>query len=489
MLLAGLVPLAAPPIAVAQDAQYWSIQYGPVGQLVGGQLIGGVSDLSATFYNPGALALRNESSYLLSTESVQWEKLSTEPQPGIAVFDTSSSTFGAAPSLLAGVLPRWFGDKNRLAWSFLTRQKLDVRVGQRFTDPLAGASASASESYLDQRAHEEWAGLTLSRALSDSVGIGITWYGVYRGQRTRKELSFLAVAANGQDGLSVSGVSDFEFSHYRMLAKLGAAWRTKTGTPGSPSPRPASEPSAAARPPIRSRSRASTRTATAVPIRPCSQSATEEDLDSEYRSSWALGGGVSRRAGGTRLYASAEWYAPVERFTVLEAPEGAPGASRLTQALRSVLNAGVGFEHVLSEEVSVYGAFHTDFSASEGSARSNVAVSDWDLYHFSGGLSFRFRDNRFTLGASWARGSTDRPLDTPIPPEQLPEAGLDRGGDDPLLEGDLPARLPVRELTWRRARREERAGCERRPCSSPCRAPPRPPRRRSTSWCCATAAA
>ena len=72
-----------------------------------------------------------------------------------------------------------------------------------------------------------------------------------------------------------------------------------------------------------------------------------------------------------------------------------------------MLNAGVGFEHVLNDDVSVYGAFHTDFSASEGSARSNVAVSDWDLYHFSGGLSFRFRDNRFTLGASWARGSTD----------------------------------------------------------------------------------
>jgi hypothetical protein len=426
VLLAGLAALAAAPPGLAQDTQYWSIQYGPVGQLVGGQLIGGVSDLSATFYNPGALALRNESSYLLSTESVQWEKVSAEPQPGIAVFDTSSSTFGAAPSLLAGVLPRWFGDKNHLAWSFLTRQKLDVRVGQRVTDPLAGASASASESYLDQRAHEEWAGLTLSRALSESVGIGITWYGVYRGQRTRKELSLDAVAANGQDGLAVSGVSDFQFSHYRTLAKLGAAWRTKNWHSGMS----VTTPSLGA---FGSGKAGYTISITGVdangdgrPDPPVLQTATEEDLDSEYRSSWALGAGVSRRAGGTRLYASAEWYAPVGRFTVLEVPADAPGASRLTQALRSVLNAGVGFEHVLSEEVSVYGAFHTDFSASEGSARTNVAVSDWDLYHFSGGLSFRFRDNRFTLGASWARGSKARPLDTPIPPEQLPEAGLDR---------------------------------------------------------------
>ena len=53
-------------------------------------MIGGVSDLSATFYNPGALALRNETSYLLSTESVQWERVFTMAQSGLEIFDTSS---------------------------------------------------------------------------------------------------------------------------------------------------------------------------------------------------------------------------------------------------------------------------------------------------------------------------------------------------------------------------------------------------------------
>ena len=129
---------AAAP-SLAQDTHYWSIQYGPVGQLIGGQLIGGVSDLSATFYNPGALALRNESSYLLSTESFQRETVSTETSPGLAVLDASSSLFGAAPSLLAGVLPDWLGRDTHLAWSFLTRQQLDARLGQRVSNPLPGA--------------------------------------------------------------------------------------------------------------------------------------------------------------------------------------------------------------------------------------------------------------------------------------------------------------------------------------------------------------
>src|SRR5262245_56607530 len=220
-LLAGASP------ALAQDTHYWSIQYGPVAQLVGGQVIGGVDDLSATFYNPGALALRNECSYLLSTESFQWETLSTNGPPGLRVLDASTSTFGVAPSLLAGAMPDWLGADTHLAWSVLTRQKLDVRLGERVTNPLPGPDVqSASESYFDQEESETWAGLTVSHSVSDSVGIGLTWYGVYRGQRLRNELTAQAVGPGGRSR-TASGVTDFQYSHYRTLAKLGLAWKNR----------------------------------------------------------------------------------------------------------------------------------------------------------------------------------------------------------------------------------------------------------------------
>jgi len=69
---------------------------------------------------------------------------------------------------------------------------------------------------------------------------------------------------------------------------------------------------------------------------------------------------------------------------------------------------------------------HTDYSASVGDSDANVAVSDWDLYHLSGGLSFRIRDNRFTLGVLWATGGKTRPLDQPLPPEDVSGIRLDR---------------------------------------------------------------
>ncbi len=286
--LSSAMLLLPVPAAMAQDTHYWSIQYGPTGQLLGGQVIGGTPDLSATFYNPGSLALRNESSYLLSTESVQWEQVSMTPPGGQRLFDTSGSSFGTAPSLLAGALPEWLGRDTVLAWSFPTRQKLDLRLGQRLTDPLpAPYLKSAAESYQDQEVSESWAGLTASHRLSDSLGLGVTLYGVYRGQRTRGEVSVQGVAATASP-IALSTVADFQYSHYRALAKLGLAWEGRDWKAGLS----VTTPSLAAFGSGKSAytiSRAGTdRDGDGRPDSPELLTSTEEDLDAEYHSPWGV---------------------------------------------------------------------------------------------------------------------------------------------------------------------------------------------------------
>ena len=52
---------------VAQDANYWSLQYGTRAELLTGVTTGALLGLSNTYYNPGALSLIKDPTLVLST--------------------------------------------------------------------------------------------------------------------------------------------------------------------------------------------------------------------------------------------------------------------------------------------------------------------------------------------------------------------------------------------------------------------------------------
>lgn len=428
-LAGGLVLALLATGAAAQDMNYWNIQYGPVGQLLGGQVIASIRDLTATFYNPGGLSLEEGSTFLLSTESFQLESVSTTPTSDIDLFDTSSARFGAAPTLVAGALPRrWLGDRTRMAWSFLTRQELKARLGQRLTDPFGlQGGGSAAELYLDNQVNESWGGLTVSRQLSETLGVGLTWYGAYRGQRSRSELNLQAVSSD-QAALSALGIQEFSYNHFRTLVKLGVAWQRGDLRMGVNVTTPSAALFGWGQAGYTLSLVGVDSDGSGVPNPPVLASITAEDLDAYYKSSWAIGGGLAWYRGATRWHASAEWFAPVDRFTVIDLPTQDPARPiEFSQQLKGLVNVGLGVEHDFQNELAVYGAAHTDFSASSGSPEVNVAVSNWNLYHLSSGVKFRFAGSRFTLGATYSFGQKERPLPSTIPPEGLPDADL--GGE------------------------------------------------------------
>ena len=164
-----------------------------------------------------------------------------------------------------------------------------------------------------------------------------------------------------------------------------------------------------------------------TPDPPLLVSDTAEDVDAYYRSSWAIGGGFAWKRGDTRWQASAEWFAPVDRFTVIDVPvEGGRFQGNLTQELRSVFNVGLGVEHDFGDELVLYGAALTDFSAAPGDPRANATATTWDLYHLTSGVKFAVAGSRFTLGATVTFGGDRRPPTSLIsPPVNLVGEGID----------------------------------------------------------------
>jgi hypothetical protein len=85
----------------AQITNYWTQQYGTRSNLLGGAVIGSVSDMSATYYNPGAIALFKDASLLLSAQVYEYGAIKLE---GGADAGRALKTSSIRPSadLLAG---------------------------------------------------------------------------------------------------------------------------------------------------------------------------------------------------------------------------------------------------------------------------------------------------------------------------------------------------------------------------------------------------
>jgi hypothetical protein len=224
LLFAGALVLGSGE-ARAQDTQYWTQQYGTRAELLGGAVVGSFLDLSATFYNPGALVMMERSAVLLSADA--FEYISTDVKTGVTDSENPSArSFGPAPTLFTGLLPKSWAP-GRLAYSALTRQRFNIRleskrVGEADVVGDPGIEQYSAEFLFDQRMSEVWYGLTWSNRIRDHIGAGVTMYAAYRGQRTRVE-SISAAASDAGDGASLTYVDEFDYSHYRLIWKFGLA--------------------------------------------------------------------------------------------------------------------------------------------------------------------------------------------------------------------------------------------------------------------------
>lgn len=439
VLALALLGLAAR--AFAQDAQYWDIQYGPVGQLLGGQVTGSTRDLSATYYNPGGLALGEDPDFLLSVQAFKRQTVSTKPVAGGEFLNASDTEWGTFPGFVAFALPEsWLGPKTRLAVSILTRQEANQRIDQRFTgiDPASGGRYGLETLY-DQRMSEQWGGLTLSRRLGERWGLGATLYGVYRGHRTRREQN-LQLAYPGGQGVSALVVDDFDYDHWRVLGKIGLAWEGDSFRLGGAVTTPAAGL-------FGSGSVGFTRSATGVDVTgdgvpdAVLANGLDEGVSSTYESSWAFAAGGAWRRGSVQVHVSAEYFAPVDRFTVLQGesltPLGQPVA--VTQQLAAVLDAGAGVEYWLNGETVdggarhgapvLYAAFATDQSASPDVTAGEAATSNQDHYHLTAGSAFSIGSSRFSLGITYTFGHKTRTLGLQGLPPQVPIIGEGREAD------------------------------------------------------------
>ncbi|HSD66416.1 MAG TPA: hypothetical protein VLF95_06935, partial [Vicinamibacteria bacterium] len=379
-------------------------------QLTEGTLVGGVEDLSATFYNPGALALIEEPRFVIGLTSVELAKIDVPGAAGDRL-DFDQTIFDIVPAVVAGQVGEGRGRVNHFAFAFLARHDFDWDIG--YADARVSASApegAAGFGRFRQRLVEYWVGGSWSRRLSDHLSIGVSPFFAYRAQRSRRTLTLEELA--GDTSREVFVGRENEYNHVRLLAKAGVAWRPGRWELGATLTAPGVK--------VWGNGKVVFNAGVAGEAQAPALSATiQKGLRSTYHAPWSVAGGASWRRPRGAIHTTVEWFSSVAAYDILQ-PDPAPVAGRsetvplvYTGEARSVVCYGLGLEQRVRSRVLVYGgAAHNESAYVAG----RDAFAAWDLTDLTTGFTFETGRAKLALGLGYAWGSKELPQAV-VPPD------------------------------------------------------------------------
>ena len=436
LALPAILALALAADAAAQDAQYWTYQYGTRANLLAGAVVGSVVDISAAYYNPGALSLIDEPDLISTSKVFELSDVAFRPSNGVDA-SLNNLRLDVAPSFFAGLLPFHFLGNDVLAYSLFTRYlfKADidaVRQGNldEIDEPVQGDFFSQARFRRDL--NETWVGLSYSTPLRQTVGVGLSMFVTYRSQKGFNLLSFQALSDSGETAITL-GEQGYSYWNAGVLLKGGVTFDWLGWSLGLTVTTPRLDVLGEGKVLV-NRTEFNPDTIFVADF--------QDGLPSAYRSPWsiALGGAYKRAA--TTINVTSEYFARVNQFVVLDPhafvaqSTGDTISVEITQQLRDVLNFGLGVQHQLKPHFTGYASFRTDFSAKVRGAASDISLSSWDIYFVTLGAAFRIGTADLTFGLAYGWGGVDG--------EQL---------DDPLDEiGSLVPGSPTADLEYRTLR-------------------------------------
>jgi hypothetical protein len=392
----------------AQDAHYWTLQFGPRSSLLGGAVIGSVSDISATYYNPGALGPAENLPFAVSTDVLELTTTTLEDGGGQGV-DLGTTTSGLRPSMVAGTIKRGLFGGGTLAYSVLTRvrgtQDLlgEIRISGSDIPPDVQLDDIAAQAKLTGEFSDMWAGLSYGHRLGAHFGLGVTWYGAYRNQWRRRENIRQAIEFDGTGSIDVNGAYG-KYSTIRTLAKVGGYVAAGPITGGVTLTTPSLH--------IGGSGQLSQNIGIFGTDTTALASNTQTGLDATYKSPLSIGAGLGVRIGGTQVHASAEWYDAIEPYLIMQGepfigqePE-VPSQQAPVHELSDVLNWGIAIEQTFSPKLSGYVSFYTDQSGfADEIEEAKLSINPIDISTITIGTDFTVKSARFTLGVGYGWGS------------------------------------------------------------------------------------
>ncbi|MDX1646516.1 MAG: hypothetical protein R3304_05180 [Longimicrobiales bacterium] len=421
------VALGVPTAAGGPLAHYWGDHFGNESVLLGGAVIGSVTDAAALFYNPARLPHEEDPSFVASARVYQWTSVRVRDGLGLGR-DLRQTSFGGAPGFLVGTFSLSILANHQFAFGILTRHRAEM--GFQLRDERSGdlfASLPGEEDFigvvdLQTRYKDDWAGLGWAYELSDHLSVGATAFWYDRSFRRTALLDLVAVNQTREvEALEIE--RSYSVGDKGLVAKAGIAWRNASWSMGLTTTLPYWPLSRSGS--IRYQNLAIGLVDTAGgPVDNIVESTVQRNRPTRWKTPWAVGTGVGWSSGPWQLHVSAEYFAGVPGHILLQSDStvvgqstGAPIRYTVTEERDAVINGGIGVRWNASEHVSVFASAVTNRSAATGDVIDFTELQpvvshtsqQMDFVLLGGGLSVRTPWADLAMGATWQGSSEPTP--------------------------------------------------------------------------------
>jgi hypothetical protein len=406
-----LILLSFIEIIFAQDTQYWSEQYGTKSFYLGGAVIGSKLDLSATYYNPGALALMENPEIITGAKSFSLTNFKFKDGAG-KNYDFKSLRGDAPPDLFAGLFTFGSTPQDRLVYSIIVRKRIHFRVSSSADDLRDITTAEpGNDKYFGMTqivwdVNETWVGLTYSKILNKNIGLGITQYFSYFSVYSNLDINSQALLED-HSIISTHLERFIDTYNIKTLSKLGIFFDYKPLTMGLTATLPSIN--------IFGSGKYLNNNFHTEQNNPNNTNYMDsyyfKDIKTYYPSSWTIGAGIAYDLGKSNIHFSIEWFAPVKPFSHMDIPPitnkttGELEDIRLMQEYKSVTNAGIGWQHIFNSHFSLFGGATTNFTANPPGSINDISLSIWDIYQFTAGTVFTYKRIKMNTGIRYAFGN------------------------------------------------------------------------------------
>lgn len=411
----------------AQDSQYWNLQVGTRGMLVGGTLTSGVYDNSAIYYNPAALAMVRASHLTINASAYRIEFMNIQNGAGTGL-DARSQRISTYPQMMSSMLTHNEKNRLKLAAVMLTRQSANWDVSNyahSLVDILP--QSAGDEEYLAALTYqnsvtEPWFGIGGGYTINEHWTAGFSSFIAYRNQRYWLDVSARATSTDLNQSLFTATYqehNDLRINTLKNINKIGLHGHWEKIRFGLCATMPSINILGWAR----------------VGREIVFQNLENEPdgvwfdqqrmVDATYKTPFSLAAGLSFDLPKVRLNFNSEYFAPIAAYKMVNAASRNVAFPTTLSSYNNdfldyysyanqVLNFGVSAEFELNPQWTAHTAlrsdqsYHRQQSADISQTQLMVVAPSVDLYHLSGGFSWTRRASIMSFGLNYALGYSRR---------------------------------------------------------------------------------